>query len=81
MIISALALVVASASPGPANVRTLDAPTANASSQSKAPSTQRHNAATRYCVDSTPTGTRIKSRTCRTREEWRSYDFDPLAKD
>ena len=35
----------------------------------------------RYCVEYTPTGTRIPRRDCRTRAEWLDYGFDPLAKD
>lgn len=33
---------------------------------------------TRYCVASTPTGTRIERKTCRTREAWLAHGYDPL---
>lgn len=38
-------------------------------------------ATTRFCVLTTPTGTRIEQRQCHTRKEWLAYGFDPLAKD
>ncbi len=39
-----------------------------------APSPER-----RYCVITTPTGTRIPKKTCKTRIEWQKEDgFDPL---
>lgn len=37
--------------------------------------------AQRYCVVSTPTGTRIPQRDCRTRAEWLRDGYDPTAKD
>lgn len=39
------------------------------------PATER----TRYCLIEQRTGTRIRSKTCKTRSEWLKEDFDPLA--
>lgn len=32
----------------------------------------------RYCIDTTPTGTRLAKRTCMTRAEWLATGVDPL---
>jgi hypothetical protein len=38
-------------------------------------------AATKYCVYETPTGSHIRKKTCLTRDQWiKSYDFDPTEK-
>lgn len=37
-------------------------------------------AKTRYCVVDTRTGSRIPTRTCKTRTQWLEQGFDPIAK-
>ena len=47
-------------------------PASTATTEAPAPKAQR------YCVEETPTGTRLPRKTCLTREEWLDKGFDPL---
>jgi hypothetical protein len=74
MIAQALfALALTSAAPATADPR--EAP---ATPPAAAPQAMTPNAATRYCVLSQVTGSRIPYRTCLTRKDWLKQGFDPL---
>jgi hypothetical protein len=74
MITIALA-ALAAATTGPVTIRP------QAEGQVPATAAKPSAKQTRYCVQSTNTGTRIPVRECRTRAEWLDLGFDPLAKD
>lgn len=65
----AIALTAAALSPRPASSIT----------PASAPSpTAQADPAQRYCIEATPTGTRIPRRDCRTRADWLRDGFDPV---
>ena len=72
MIITALAALLATSGPVAARPQ-IDAP---APTNAEKPRSK----ATKYCVESGLTGTRIPLRECHTRAEWLDRGFDPLAK-
>ncbi|WP_260598392.1 hypothetical protein [Sphingomonas endolithica] len=51
-----------------------------ATADTKQPEATKPAKATRYCVEDLVTGSRLKHRTCQTRDEWLAEGFDPLAK-
>lgn len=72
--LAAIALATAPASANSRQSRSEGKPSAGATPTASPSANQK-----RYCVVDTMTGTRIRTRECKTREEWiREDNFDPL---
>ena len=80
MLTYSITLAAALALGSPAGAAGAPEPTAAATPRADDRAAARAQASpVRYCIESTPTGTRLKRRTCYTRKEWLDHGLDPLA--
>lgn len=71
----AAAIVTSLFAVAPATAAPKAAPSPNASEQSAAPIRTPHGPSTRYCYMTERTGSRIVSRVCKTRADWKDIGF------